>query len=924
MSVSHSRPPALEARPWPTRTVRSLLLISLTVLTVLTAPATATVFVMPDDDALVAGASSVVLGTVSGVDPFAGATKGSGVFTDVAITGVETLTGRPVAPDATVRMPGGIDAEGRGLAIHGLRPPAAGDRLVLFIEPAIDGTYRLHELMLGMFAVEQANGRAVAHRPLHGARLMPAARSGRVADAPRDLEAWRAWLRDRELGVDRPKDYFVATAPEVAGKFRLAASSALPAPLGCGDDGGRPVRWTAFDAGEATRFARGGTPIDGLDAGGAIAFGDALATWSAGDDSSVALVDGGTTLATGGLLSPDGTSAMLTGDPNDTIPGRFEGVGLLALGGAWLDCQRVETWGDTEVHPVIEADIVTQDGIESFFAASADPEAAASELFAHELGHALGFAHSDDPEALMYGIIRDDGRGGRLADDDLAARAFLYPRLGLPASAERPTTPTAFVALLAEDHVALAWRLDPRTGAVRIERSVGEAGLFRLLAVVGNAESYFDRDLLPGTEYRYRLTAFNQGGSSVPTDPVAVTTDGTIAPTAASNLRTAPRTATSVRLSWQDNADDELFYRVESRIDGVWETVPPTLPANTTEVVIDGLEHGLTYRFRVRAVGVLAPSSPSNQAVAMTLPPTAVCNQRDRELCLLSGRFAVTVRFRDPRRANAIELAQAVSETDNTGRFWFFRDTNTELIVKMINGESANGFAWVFYGGLSDLEYWIDIIDTETGRERTYHNPLGALCGASDTQAFPIADPTAGTPDPPTVPAPTIPAPTIPAPTIPPPTIPLRALALDGGPTAPEARNSSNGGPCVADDETLCLLDGRFAVRVDFRNQHNSGMAGVGKAIDGGDQTGFFYFFNLRNTELVVKILDGRTVNEHFWVFFGGLSDVEYTLTVRDTETGAVETFLNQPGEVCGGKDTRLFFELPPTERPRGDGPLPR
>ena len=57
--------------------------------------------------------------------------------------------------------------------------------------------------------------------------------------------------------------------------------------------------------------------------------------------------------------------------------------------------------------------------------------------------------------------------------------------------------------------------------------------------------------------------------------------------------------------------------------------------------------------------------------------------------------------------------------------------------------------------------------------------------------------------------------------------------------------------------------------------------------------TGAFWFFDAANIELVVKVLDGRPVNGNFWLFYGALSNVEYTLTVTDTETGAVKTYSN-------------------------------
>ena len=56
-----------------------------------------------------------------------------------------------------------------------------------------------------------------------------------------------------------------------------------------------------------------------------------------------------------------------------------------------------------------------------------------------------------------------------------------------------------------------------------------------------------------------------------------------------------------------------------------------------------------------------------------------------------------------------------------------------------------------------------------------------------------------------------------------------------------------------------------------------------------GDRAcGTFWFFDPSdeaNFELCLKVLDGTTFNDRFWVFAGATTDVEYTLTVTDTES---------------------------------------
>lgn len=117
--------------------------------------------------------------------------------------------------------------------------------------------------------------------------------------------------------------------------------------------------------------------------------------------------------------------------------------------------------------------------------------------------------------------------------------------------------------------------------------------------------------------------------------------------------------------------------------------------------------------------------------------------------------------------------------------------------------------------------------------------------------------------------------------------------------------SGSNGSGCVADSRTLCLNNNRFALTTDWRT--SSGSTGVGTAVPLSGDTGYFWFFSESNVELVVKVLDGRPVNGKFWVFYGALSDVQYTITVRDTEKGTTKTYTNQQGKLASVADTSAF-----------------
>lgn len=98
---------------------------------------------------------------------------------------------------------------------------------------------------------------------------------------------------------------------------------------------------------------------------------------------------------------------------------------------------------------------------------------------------------------------------------------------------------------------------------------------------------------------------------------------------------------------------------------------------------------------------------------------------------------------------------------------------------------------------------------------------------------------------------------------------------------------------CVPSPTTLCLNDNRFEVTASWRtNQNQSGQA-FGVRLT--SQTGYFWFFDPSNVELVVKVLDACSDPfNRYWVFSSGLTNVEVTLLVTDTETHQSKMYINQ------------------------------
>ncbi|NJL26742.1 MAG: hypothetical protein HC897_02135 [Thermoanaerobaculia bacterium] len=116
---------------------------------------------------------------------------------------------------------------------------------------------------------------------------------------------------------------------------------------------------------------------------------------------------------------------------------------------------------------------------------------------------------------------------------------------------------------------------------------------------------------------------------------------------------------------------------------------------------------------------------------------------------------------------------------------------------------------------------------------------------------------------------------------------------------------------CEEGSETFCLNHGRFRVEVDWRDF--MGRSGAGQTVPfSSDDSGNFWFFKPDNWEVLVKVLDGCSANDRFWVFASAATNVEYTLRVTDTSTSVTKTYFKPLGEAAPAiTDTQAFASCP-------------
>ena len=86
------------------------------------------------------------------------------------------------------------------------------------------------------------------------------------------------------------------------------------------------------------------------------------------------------------------------------------------------------------------------------------------------------------------------------------------------------------------------------------------------------------------------------------------------------------------------------------------------------------------------------------------------------------------------------------------------------------------------------------------------------------------------------------------------------------------------------------------------------GGSDTASAVPLSSDTGFLWFFDPANLEVIVKVLDACDFAGHFWVFAGGLTDVGVELSVTDTLTGETRRYDNMLGDPFQPiRDTEAF-----------------
>src|SRR5207244_249 len=144
-------------------------------------------------------------------------------------------------------------------------------------------------------------------------------------------------------------------------------------------------------------------------------------------------------------------------------------------------------------------------------------------------------------------------------------------------------------------------------------------GTYAQIATPGaNVTTYSDIDtaLLDGTQYYYKVSAYNSAGDSTFSNEV----NGITTLSAPTSLTATAVSSSQINLTWTDNSASETGYKIEqSPIDNLHYTEIATVGANITSYSATGLSEATKYYYRVRAYNATAKYTYNIETTDKTL-----------------------------------------------------------------------------------------------------------------------------------------------------------------------------------------------------------------------------------------------------------------------------------------------------------------
>ncbi len=504
---------------------------------------------------------------------------------------------------------------------------------------------------------------------------------------------------------------------------------------------------------------------------------------------------------------------------------------------------------------------------------------------------------------------------------------------GVSPTGHLPDPPTELAAtLLTSEVVVLTWldQADDETGfEVHFREDTG--GWEQVRSLPANVETATVEELAGGIEYEFVVLAVNRYGRTA-SDVVAI--ELSLAPP--THLDAVPLGETSARLVWRDNATAETGYEVQLRraaadgaggdADGAGDTdgeggaatgwtAVGTVGANSAAAVLEGLEPGASYRFRVAALGRDAMALSGTARFTLAAPPPDGANTDcvpAGNVATLAGGYDVRMCVEMPSGAQ-VDASNYHLESTASGLLYFFDRDNVEVLVKVLDGCAINGHRWVFIAPVTTLAFELEVVERSTGNVFTHRNPRSMVAATvSDTTAFAcdpaaVAELTVGAAGGDGRPAAGAPVPEADE--------EVRAAGGSGADRMVGAASGSDAGRVVlaASETPVCEPDGP-GIELESGHRIDMCFANPDGAVLGANDWGLaprsaalLHFFDPENAEVLVKVLDGCAVNGHRWVFAASATDLAFHLVVTAPD-GQRWTHHNSAGQTAEPRsDTAAF-----------------
>lgn len=128
----------------------------------------------------------------------------------------------------------------------------------------------------------------------------------------------------------------------------------------------------------------------------------------------------------------------------------------------------------------------------------------------------------------------------------------------------------------------------------------------------------------------------------------------------------------------------------------------------------------------------------------------------------------------------------------------------------------------------------------------------------------------------------------------------VRAIGDDGSVALSAIAAGATDGstaPCGEARSALCLNNGRFEATVQWRGSAAEADRGANRVrLPEAPNAGLFSLAAGDDLPLLLNVVDGCAVNDHYWLNLATVADVEFTVKVRDTQTGRTWVYFNPAG----------------------------